>query len=230
MCIRDRVSRTSHVLTGGQLPEVVDSDFPSARHRELMVARESVVEGSGDTVTIISPDRPGLFSRVAGTLSLHGLEVLEAQVDSEDSMAVEVVRVRNTMNREIPWDAFQADLGRALEGRLALHARLVERADLYAKPNPRASGNVSRRVTIDNQAAENRTVIEVVSEDQVALLFRITRAMAEMLLDIKSARVQTLGADVADSFYVTDSEGNKIVDPEHLGEIELAIQHCLQEG
>jgi len=38
-----------------------------------------------------------------------------------------------------------------------------------------------------------------------------------------SARVQTLGSDVVDAFYVRDVSGSKIVDAEHLAEIELAV-------
>ena len=38
-----------------------------------------------------------------------------------------------------------------------------------------------------------------------------------------SARVQTLGSDVVDSFYVRDFSESKILDLEHLAEIELAV-------
>jgi len=227
--VRTLVSRTAHLLDVGELQENVGSDFPSEEHRRLMAAGELSIGTDGDTITVIAPDRPGLFSRVAGTLALHGLGVLEAQVDSGDGMAVEVVRVDNTMDRAIPWDLVAADLAKALDGRLALHARLVERAGTYHRPAPRASGNVSRRVTIDNEASQVATVIEVVSADRVALLYQVTQAMGELLLDIKAARVQTLGADVVDAFYVTDNHGDKITDPQHLAEIEIAITHSLTD-
>ena len=55
------------------------------------------------------------------------------------------------------------------------------------------------------------------------MLYRITRAFAELDLDIVRARVQTLGSDVIDAFYVRDSSGAKITDPEHLAEVELSI-------
>jgi len=55
------------------------------------------------------------------------------------------------------------------------------------------------------------------------VLYRITRAFAELDLDIVSARVQTLGSDVVDAFYIRDSSGSKILDGEHLTEIELAV-------
>ena len=44
--------------------------------------------------------------------------------------------------------------------------------------------------------------------------------MADLDLDIFSAKVQTLGDDVVDSFYIRDSEGQKILDEAYLSEIE----------
>jgi hypothetical protein len=35
--------------------------------------------------------------------------------------------------------------------------------------------------------------------------------------------VQTLGSEVIDAFYIRDQYGNKVEDPEHLAEIELAV-------
>ena len=66
-------------------------------------------------------------------------------------------------------------------------------------------------------------MLEVSCPDGIGVLYRITRGFAELDLDIMSARVQTLGSDVIDAFYVRDSQGNKIMDQEHLAEIELAV-------
>ena len=49
----------------------------------LMAEGETVVEGSGDTVTIVAPDRAGVFSKAAGALALRGLDVLQADPAEE---------------------------------------------------------------------------------------------------------------------------------------------------
>ena len=59
--------------------------------------------------------------------------------------------------------------------------------------------------------------------DGVGVLYRITRAFAELDLDIVRAHVQTLGSDVVDAFYIRDASGGKITDEDHLAEIELSI-------
>jgi UTP:GlnB (protein PII) uridylyltransferase len=52
--------------------------------------------------------------------------------------------------------------------------------------------------------------------------------LAELDLDIRSARVQTLGERVHDAFYVRD-RGGKITEPRTFAEIERAILHGLAE-
>jgi [protein-PII] uridylyltransferase len=78
-------------------------------------------------------------------------------------------------------------------------------------------------VTVDNDASAAATVVDVQAADGIGVLYRITRALAELDLDIRSARVETLGPQVVDAFYVLDSAGQKVTDPTYLGEIERAV-------
>ncbi|MDC6657944.1 hypothetical protein OEZ74_27090, partial [Leclercia adecarboxylata] len=57
--------------------------------------------------------------------------------------------------------------------------------------------------------------------------YRITQALHECDLDIVSARVQTLGSDAIDAFYVRDAAGAKIADSAYLAEIDRAVLHAL---
>ena len=68
------------------------------------------------------------------------------------------------------------------------------------------------------------TVLEVSCPDGVGVLYRITRAFAELDLDLVSARVQTIGSDVVDAFYLRDGSGSRLTDPDHLAEIELSVR------
>ena len=82
---------------------------------------------------------------------------------------------------------------------------------------------------MDNDASPRATVIEVRAPDAVGLLYRVTASMAELEIDIRSAKIQTLGDHVVDAFYVRDAAGAKITDEGHLGEIERALLHALAE-
>ena len=221
--------RVGHVLSGGSVADATDSGFPTSHQRDLLAQRRRIIEAVDDQIVVISPDRPGLFSRVAGVLSLNGLTVLEAAAHSaENQMALEQFRVQSNFDSEIPWDRVIRDLEKALDGRLALAARLEERSKTYRRPR-RLPGLVTHpEVIVDNGLSHEATVLEVRAPDGVGVLWRITRALHELDLDITSAKIQTIGTDAVDSFYVRDSEGRKITDHDYLGEIRRSLLYSLE--
>jgi [protein-PII] uridylyltransferase len=224
--VRELVTRTAARLSGGRHEEA--PSMPTAEHLALMERRELVVRIEGDTLTVIAPDRPGLFYRVAGAVALNGLDVRSAAAaSSDDGMAVEVLDVEPAFGRAPDWERVRADIERALAGRLALDARLSERARTYAPRRPVAARPAEARVLFDNDASAVATVVEVRAPDAVGVLYRITRALAEADLDVRRAKVSTLGHEVVDAFYVVDAGGQKVTDPEHLAEVERAILAAL---
>lgn len=224
------VERTRHVLGGGDVQEVVWRLFPDASVLELMAAGELAIRTQTDRVTVVSPDRPGTFSRVAGALALHNLDVLGAEAHSdEQGMAASEFRVSSPFG-EIDWQPIVDSLERALTGRLALDSRLADRA-ANARPRRATSAVAPAAPTVrfDDAASSNATFIEVRAPDMVGVLHRITRAIADLGLDIRHARVLTLGNEVVDAFYVRESSGQCITDPEYKSEISRAILHALAE-
>jgi [protein-PII] uridylyltransferase len=229
--VSDLVRRTTHVLTGGDIDEVSTGTFPTPEQHLLLDAGEPRLIGVDDRLTVVWPDRPGLFSRVAGVLALHGLDVLDAHVhSSDDGTALEVFRVESPFSPVISWERVLADLDEALAGRLAIQARLAERVRTYAPLSSRHDvAPPPPTVAVDNDVSEGATVIEVRAPDAIGLLYRITRVIADLDLDVCSAKVQTLGRDVVDSFYLRDRAGQKIVDDRQLAELERAILFSLTE-
>jgi len=182
-------------------------------------------------LVVVAPDRPGLFCHVAGVLSLHGLDVLAADAwTATGAMAVEVFHVHRNVGGEPRWQRFEQDLSRALDGELALEARLAERADTYSsKRRQRTRHRIKPSVTIDNDASEAASVVEVRGPDAHGFLYRVTRALFELQLDIRHAKVSTLGNEVIDSFYVVDQRGAKLIQVERIAELERAVLFQLSQ-
>jgi [protein-PII] uridylyltransferase len=226
--VRALVARVDHVLGGGAAHEV-SGEFPTVEQRALLAAGEQAIAAAGDRLTVITPDRHGLFSRVAGVLSLHGLDVLDAAAASEAGWAIEVFRVESSFGPTFSWDKVVADLELALAGRLALRARLADRERTYGAPRVRATHAeaVEPEVRVDLDASADATVVEVHAADALGVLYRITSALADLDLDIVAAKVQTLGPQVVDSFYVRAGDGTKVTDPATLSEVERALLHAL---
>jgi [protein-PII] uridylyltransferase len=222
------VTRADHVLRGGE-PHELAGDFPTAEQRALLAAGQQVIRTDGPVLTLVCRDRHGLFNRVAGVLALHGLDVLDAAVATDGPTALEVFRVESSLGPVISWQTVVGDLEKALEGRLALRARVAERSRRYGRSRALAAADVDTEVRFDLAATPEATVCEVHAPDGVGVLYRITRAFADLDLDIASAKVQTLGPLVVDSFYLRDAWGAKVTDPAVLGEIERAVLHSLRE-
>jgi [protein-PII] uridylyltransferase len=225
--VRELVDRTAPVLAG-HAPRPVAEPPPGGT--DELVARvrageELVLEVDGPVLHLVAPDRPGLFSKVAGTLALHGLDVVSARAWSPDEgLAAERFRVQSLYGTAPDWGAVESDLRRVLAGRLSLEARLAEKArDYAAAPRPPAAAPARVEVTIDNDASDVATVIEVRAPDRIGTLYRITRALAELNLDVRLAKVSTLGHEVVDAFYVVDAGGAKLADSDHLAEVSRAV-------
>ena len=227
--VSELVSRVGAILDG-RAPDGPRPDaWVTADHRRMMEPGVLAVVAGGGQVRVAAPDRPGVFARVSGALALHGLDVLSASAASSDdgSMAIEEFRVVPTLGREPDWEQVSADVERAVAGRLALDARIEERARTYRSTRVRSAAPPAPRVDFDLGASDASTVVEVRAPDGIAVLYRITKALAECNLDIRSAKVQTLGHEVVDTFYVRDGDGTKPVDPQHLAEAERAILAAL---
>ena len=224
------VERSRHVLGGGDMTEVMWRLFPDASVLELMATGDIAIRTQPDRVTVVSPDKPGTFSRVAGVLSLYNMDVLGAEAHSdEQGMAASEFRV-SSQHGEIDWAPIEENLKLALSGRLALDSRLADRA-ANARPRRATSAVAPAAPTVrfDDTASSNATFLEVRAPDMVGVLHRITKAIADSGLDIRHARVLTLGNEVVDSFYVRESNGGRISDDAYKNEISRAILHALGE-
>jgi [protein-PII] uridylyltransferase len=219
--VADLVARTSAVLAGEAPPaaEALDeSQLALARAGALDVAVD------GERVTVVAPDRPGLLWRWAGVLALHRLQIRSATATSVDAMAVTVFDVTPRFGSPPDWSAVRADLRRMYDDASSLAPALAERDRAYARGTHEP---VPPRVVWVDDASQSSTVVEVRAHDTVGLLYRLTSALAEAGLDLRSARMSTLGAEVVDAFYVVDASGARVEDPLRRQEIEaLLVTAC----
>jgi [protein-PII] uridylyltransferase len=225
--VNELVARVRHVLGGGDVSEVTWRLFPDAETLALMAAGEVDLSRIGDVITVVSPDAAGTFSRIAGVLSLHGLDVVSARAHSDEGgMAASQFRIV-VPEGGINWRAVKADLARALEHRLAIEARLAERAATYRRRRrTQAAAPGPPSVVFDDAASSNATVIVVRAVTKIGILHRISKALGELGLDIRHATVQTIGMEVVDTFYVR-ADGKLVTDATYRKEIHRALLHAV---
>ena len=206
--VTDLVRRVSAVLAGETIPEPAP-----LRDDQLALVADggpaAIVDGN--EVTVVALDRPGLLWRAAGVLASHRLVVRGANASSVGDTAVSVFSVVPEYGEPPDAKLVTADLRRMLEGRLDVEDRLERRA---RAARPHRSTVPPPKVTLVDDASSSATVVEVRAHDEPGLLWRIGRALGDCGLNVQAARVETLGAEAVDVFYVTDSSGGLLTDPD----------------
>ncbi|MGI8665267.1 MAG: [protein-PII] uridylyltransferase, partial [Jatrophihabitans sp.] len=216
------VRRVHRVLGGDPQPA---AEPPSAAVLELARSGQTRVAIEGSDVIVVAPDAPGLLSVASGLLALHSLDVQAAEVRTEEGMAVNRFTVTPRFG-ELPDPALlNSDLRRILAGTLALDQRLRAKESTYRTAGPPAGEAVPRLLWFDDEATD-ATVLEVRARDAIGLLHWVTAALERCQVDIRSARISSLGAHVVDAFYLTDSDG-KPLSAEHQAEVQTEMATAL---
>ena len=190
-------------------------------------------DGRGSELTLSAEDRPGLFALVAGTLSVHGIDILGADLFTRhDGVVIDTLRVAEEPGqrplRPERRARLEAALLDAVAGRFAVDAAVARwRADGPRRPR-RTGGRVAKTpaVRFDQDASALATVVEVRTQDQPGLAYTLAHALAELGLDITSARIATAKALALDVFYVRDAQGRKLA-KEALPNVEQALLAAL---
>jgi [protein-PII] uridylyltransferase len=194
---------------------------------ELAASGRSEALVSGGEVTVVAPDRHGLLWQAAGVLASHRLVVRSANVFTRDAMAVTVLRVAPEFGDPPDAGLVAGDLRRMLDGRLDVAERLRRRSASASGGHHGLPGVPPPKVTLVDDASRTATVVEIRAHDEPGLLWRMGRALGECGLDVRAARVETLGAEAVDVFYVVDGAGRPVKDLHLRGQIAARVLEAL---
>jgi [protein-PII] uridylyltransferase len=175
-------------------------------------------------ITVVAQDRPGLLVTLAGALTVCGLDVLEASLfGTTDGFALDVFRGADPFGRVADDEGLRVaqTIERALAGELDLAVKVDERRRAYARISAEASYEV--RVEVSSEESETDTVVEVHADDDIGLLYRLASTFTELDLDVRIAKVATLGKRVVDVFYVRDADARKIDDPAAVARLRATL-------
>jgi [protein-PII] uridylyltransferase len=171
--------------------------------------RQPHVEVRGDTVRVVGPDQPGLFATSVGLLSLHGQDVRTARAASSADVAVAEFDVEAAFGRVIDPTEMETELSAALAGQLDLDERLDERARAYGRLRAASPAQLQPHVLVHADESPVAAIVEVRAADGIGVLYRIARTLVEIGLDIRLAKIATLGHEVVDTFYVVEAQNGR---------------------
>jgi [protein-PII] uridylyltransferase len=176
-------------------------------------------------VKICTWDRAGLFGKIAGALSAAGLNILGAQIFTRtDGIALDTFFVNDahtgSLAEKEQREKFSDLLEEVLTGEEVDFRALIAKQSARSNYSAYLGERIGTQINFDNDASDERTVIEIETEDRLGLLYIISQTLAELHLDIAAARIVTERGAAIDSFYVSDVDDGKIVAPERLKLIE----------
>jgi len=179
----------------------------------LLVDFRQVIDRKVTEQTLLTVDDAGLFSRVAGAVAGHGINIIGARITTcTDGTVLDVFQLQTTKN-ELVEDTrllgrLKASIDSAVTGTLRPQAALRERWQSLPARVRRLP--VPSRVILSNRISTTHTVIEINGRDFPGLLHRLTQTLADLGLQIQTATVSTYGERVVDVFYVKDLFGLQI--------------------
>ncbi|MGY9106757.1 MAG: HD domain-containing protein, partial [Alphaproteobacteria bacterium] len=176
---------------------------------------------------IYTADHPGLFSKIAGAISLSGASIVDAKIITlTNGMALDTFLVQdlnggpvtNKQNLNKLWHRIEEVLYGELNPRKELEGSLQR-----AMPSRTRVFKVPPQVFIDNKASATYTVIEVNGRNRISLLHDVTAALTGLSLQIASAHISTFGEGVVDVFYVKDIFGMKVTQERKIQQIRESV-------
>ncbi|MCK4711477.1 MAG: HD domain-containing protein, partial [Marinosulfonomonas sp.] len=177
---------------------------------EIRIDLKPDVDRDATQACFVLADHPGIFSRLAGALALVGANVVDARTyTSKDGFATAVFWIQDAEGS--PYEGprlnrLRTMIDKTLKGEIVARDALQSRDKI--KKRERAF-KVPTTITFDNEGSEIYTIIEVDTRDRPALLFDLTRTLANANVYIASAVIATYGEQVVDTFYVKDMFGLK---------------------
>jgi len=184
-------------------------------------------------VKICTWDRARLFSKIAGSLSASGLNILTAQIFTRsdgivlDTFFVTDARTGNLAGAE-QRDRFEAVLNKALTGEdVAFESLIAEQKITRPAYHAYTGERIVTQVRFDNETSESRTVIEIESEDRIGLLYAISQALSEVDVDIAAAKILTEKGAAIDTFYARELDRTKITGESRQRIIEKRLRQAI---
>lgn len=197
------------------------------RHRELAKSGTGVdLTRSNGTyqLTVATPDRPFLLARISGALASFGFNILKAQAWANQRGQVLDTFIFSDPHRTLELNPAESErvrdtVQRAIAGK-------VDVAQLIGKRRRAVPVNrIQPRISFDNEASENSTLIEIVAEDRPGLLYDVTSGISSAGANIEVVLIDTEAHKALDVFYVT-AGGRKLSDDEQQRLKTKLIQVC----
>jgi [protein-PII] uridylyltransferase len=182
-------------------------------------------------LTVVSLDKPFLFSNICGVLSYFGMNILRGHaLTSLSGTVIDVFQFtdrdgffeRNSDARQ----EFDRRLREVVKGEADVTALLEgkERSVLFRRTPARRTPVVY----FDNEHSRRYTVLELIADDAPGLLYRVSRIISGHGCDVDLVLISTEGQKAIDVFHITRGGAKLSEDAE--GALKADLERMLKES
>jgi [protein-PII] uridylyltransferase len=213
-------SKAAYIIRYLQMAEQVKTDT------DIVVEVDAREELDTIEITVCTMDRVGLLSRVCGALTSLSYNIKWAKIYTlENNQIIDNLMIDNPFaGRKMPEEKQELLKNRIketildnrnIQNQINQTASIIKpQTSVFAKKN---------KIVFDNDVSSQYTVVDIYAMDRLGLLYDILCAFSRLNLNVARAKISTDVDRVVDSFYLSDSEGNKIIDQKVLDSIKEGL-------
>lgn len=188
-------------------------------------------------VNLVTWDRAGLFFKLAGALTLAGVNIQSTRaISRKDHISIDTFYIMSPEGGVVS-DAeaqgiFRAHIKESLihDKRLTyeiecLEARMKSQKQLSSLP----PSNFRPYVELYNELSHHRLIIEVKAGDCIGLLYNISRLIYSLGFDITSAHIATERGIAMDTFYIEKINKGESIDTNDLLELRELLNALVED-
>jgi [protein-PII] uridylyltransferase len=196
------------------------------------------IDLSMTVVNVVTWDRAGLFYKLAGALTLAGVNIVSTKaISRKDHISIDTFYimdpdggvVSNLKAREV----FEQRLTEALVEEKELMQEITEleskllaaskrKKDMLPAPFPPS-------VDVYHELSLKQTIIEVQASDRIGLLYQISRLISKKGFDISFARIATERGVAMDTFYIKNENSKEATHTTALLELREELDKIVRE-
>ena len=160
------------------------------------------------TLCAYDDPKPGLLAKITGVLYAHDINLHTAQVFTRDAsvrIAIDTLWIDyRGKPLSVPKRAeLQESLRRVLLGEIGI-------GELLQKHKKPLKEQTIYTASIDENASERFSLLEVSAPDETGVVYRLSRAISALGWNIHAARLSVWGSRARDAFYLSGPDGNKV--------------------